>query len=147
MSVSEAYNFKAVTPHLSTSGLLSEAQLSALGDQDYNIVINLLPPDHEYAVAAEPDLIQAQGIEYINIPVDFAAPTENDFAQFVEAMEKTVDRKALLHCAANYRVTAFYAIYAVQQLNWSAAQARDLIASVWDISEHHVWEQFVAARI
>ena len=51
--------------------------------------------------------------------------------------------KTLIHCAANFRVTAFYSLYAMKHLGWSEAQAAEFRASVWaderlsDLGEVH----------
>jgi len=144
MSVDEAYNFKAIDESVSTSGLLSEAQLGELRACGYDWVINLLPDDSQFAIENEEAIIAQQGIDYTYIPVDFAAPAEDDYAKFVAALESRSGGKLLIHCAANFRVSAFYAIYAHQHLGWPASRARAHIASIWDPGEHPPWEAFIA---
>jgi len=51
--------------------------------------------------------------------------------------------RSLSHCAANFRVTAFYGLYAMKHLGWSEAQADEFRASIWRGSEYLVWEQFI----
>ena len=147
MSVNQAYNFKSINPSVSTAGVLTKRQLSELSSEGYEAVINLLPSDSEYATEHEPSIVEAQGLKYVYIPVDFTAPTESDYQQFTQAMSELSGEKIMLHCAANYRVTAFYSVYATQALGWSAEQARELISSIWDVSEFPVWEKFVESRI
>ncbi len=147
MAVSDAYNFREVHEQLSTAGVVSEQQLADLKAEGYQAVINLLPTDSPYAIDGEADIVTDQGIDYTNIEVDFAAPTASDFDQFVTAMQANGERKLLLHCAANYRVTAFYAIYAVKHLGWSRQQAYDFIGGTWDLTEKPVWEAFVAEML
>ena len=147
MSVNEAYNFKSINSSVSTAGVLTKGQLSELSSEGYEAVINLLPSDSEHAAEHEPSIVEAQGLKYVYIPVDFTAPTENDYQQFAQAMSELSGKKIMLHCAANYRVTAFYSIYATQALGWSGEQARALISSIWDVSEFPVWENFVESRI
>ncbi len=144
MSVNQAYNFRSINPQLSTAGVMSPEQLAELRAEGYQAVINLLPHDSPYAIAGETGIVTGQGLDYTYIPVDFAAPTAEDFAQFEAAMQANGERKMMVHCAANYRVSAFYALYAVRQLGWSEAQAHEFIAATWDLAEHPVWEAFVA---
>ncbi|MEE4190944.1 MAG: protein tyrosine phosphatase family protein [Halieaceae bacterium] len=144
MSVREAYNYREVSPQLSTAGVISEEQLGELGSEGFEAVINLLPEDSPYAIAGERGIVTGQGIDYTYIPVDFAAPTAQDFEQFAAAMQAQGSRKLMVHCAANYRVSAFYAIYGVKYLGWSREQALDFIAATWDLSEKPVWDSFVA---
>ena len=124
--------------------MISEQQLAELASEGYQSVINLLPEDSQYAVAGERDIVAGQGLNYTYIPVDFAAPSEGDYRQFVAAMHAEADKKIMVHCAANYRVSAFYAIYAFEHLDWSAQHAWDFIGATWNIEEHPVWEAFVA---
>ena len=49
---------------------------------------------------------------YRHIPVKFEAPAVEDFRAFVSAMDEWSDRKVFVHCAANFRVSAFVAVYA-----------------------------------
>lgn len=143
MPVCDAYNFKPVNARLSTSGLLSPEQLGELSREGYRAVISLLPADSQWAVPDEPAIISAQGLAYSYIPVDFEAPSRDDYRAFVSAMEAHTDAKLLVHCAANYRVTAFFGVYAVKALGWSESDARAFIADIWNLEEYPVWQQFV----
>ena len=144
MDVSQAYNFKRIDDSVSTSGLLSEEQLSALGPEGYEAVINLLPDDSEYALPSERAIVQGQGIDYRYIPVDFSAPTDEDYTAFVQAMASSEGKRLHIHCAANYRVSAFYAIYAHQHLDWPRSRAMAHIESIWTPAEHPPWDAFVS---
>lgn len=144
MSVDQAYNFRTIDDAVSTSGLLSEEQLSELRDSGYEAVINLLPHDSEYAIKNEKDIVTGQGVEYLYIPVDFSAPTENDYSEFVNAIKSCQGKKVLIHCAANYRVSAFYSMYAYEHLGWSASQAKEHIESIWRPEDNAPWDQFIA---
>ena len=59
-------------------------------------------------------------------------------------MEANAGRKLMLHCAANYRVSAFYSIYAVRNLGWTHQQAYEFMGDIWDLDEYPVWKSFVA---
>lgn len=147
MSVDQAYNFRAINETTATSGLVSKEQLLELSGAGYDAVINLLPHDSQYAVKGEEDIVTDQNIDYRYIPVDFAAPKARDYAAFVEAMKHCGGKKVLIHCAANYRVSAFYAIYAHEHLGWSASRAREHIESVWRPEEHPPWDRFISQYI
>jgi uncharacterized protein (TIGR01244 family) len=147
MSIEQAYNFKRIDERVATAGLLDKQQLAELSDEGYETVINLLPEDSEYAVADEAGIVTRQGLDYIYIPVDFGNPCEADFTEFEQAMETHRDQKLLIHCAANFRVSAFYGIYARQRLGWSSAEARAHIASIWSPAEHPPWAQFISGYL
>lgn len=144
MSVKDIFNYRAVNASLSTSGIASEEQLASLGSEGFKAVINLLPDDSEYAIKGEKEIVEAQGIDYRYIPVDFSAPNENDFAQFTTYINEVKGKKTLLHCAANYRVSAFYALYAVQNEMWTDEQAEEFVGSVWNPNDYPAWPEFIA---
>lgn len=143
MSVEQAFNFRKVSDFISTAGVLSAAQLGALAREGYTAVINLLPESSEYAVAGERDLVLGQGLSYRHIPVDFSAPRESDYRAFESAMHELQGSRLMIHCAANYRVSAFYAIYARHHLGWSAGQSEAFIAAIWNPGEHPPWDAFI----
>lgn len=147
MSVDRAYNFRAIDETVSTSGLPSEEQLSELRTSGYEVVINLLPHDSQFAIKNEEDIVIGQGVDYLYIPVDFAAPAERDYSEFVKAMKSCQGKKVLIHCAANYRVSAFYSMYAYEYLGWPASQAREHIDSIWRPEENPPWDQFISRYI
>jgi protein tyrosine phosphatase (PTP) superfamily phosphohydrolase (DUF442 family) len=144
VSIEDAYNFRRISDRLTTSGIVSEAQLRALRAEGYDVVIDLLPRDNDHAVADEAAILEGAGVEHVHIPVDFAAPTASDFERFSTAMDEHADLTVHVHCAANYRVTAFYGLYAVRSGEWSEAHADALVRSVWDPSEHPPWAEFIA---
>lgn len=147
MSVDQAYNFRKVSDNLSTSGLLSPEQLRMLKSEGYDVVVNLLPEDSEYAIEGEAAIVRDQGIVYEYVPVDFSAPTEHDYRAFEKILSGLAGKKVMLHCAANYRVSAFYSIYACLNKGWSVSQAREFMGTVWNLDEYPTWEQFVSKML
>jgi protein tyrosine phosphatase (PTP) superfamily phosphohydrolase (DUF442 family) len=143
MDIETSYNFRRIDERLTTSGVVPEEGLTTLATQGYEAVINLLPETSEFAVPNERGLVESQGIEYIHIPVDFKHPTQTDFAKFSEALDRVRDKKTHIHCAANYRVSAFYSLYEFKRGNWSAEQAREFIGDIWQPVEHPGWDGFI----
>jgi uncharacterized protein (TIGR01244 family) len=144
MSISDSYNFRRIDDRLTTSGLVSAAQLSELGREGYDAVINLLPDGHERGVPDEARIVSDQGLDYVYIPVDFEAPTHADFEAFAAAMDARVDQNVHVHCAANYRVTAFYSLYALRRGLCTEDEANDLVQGVWNPDDFPVWKDFIA---
>ena len=128
-----------VSDRLTTSGVIPRDALEGLAGEGYEIVINLLPSDSEYAVPDEQAIVERQGLRYVYIPVDFANPTGEDLERFAEVMDAAGDRKTHVHCAANFRVSAFYALYATGRGRWTPDEARDFVTDIWDPAEHPPW--------
>jgi uncharacterized protein (TIGR01244 family) len=145
MSVAEIYNAREVDDRLITAGQPTEEQLRAVAAEGFDTVVNLAPHDGQTALADEAGLVQALGMSYHHLPVVFANPTERDFAAFEEVLAGLPpDSKTLVHCAANFRVSAFYGLYAMKHRGWSAEQAETFRASVWNVSDYPVWEAFIS---
>lgn len=147
MSTESIFNHLKVNDRHFTGGQPTEEQLRGLAAEGFSAVINLAPTNPPYTPANEAALVQAQGIDYIYIPVDWNNPTDADFAAFEQAMERLADQKLLIHCAANFRVTAFYGIYARRHLGWSEAQAEAFRAQIWAGSDYPVWEAFITRKL
>ncbi len=140
---SDIYNYRRVDASLSTSGQPTEAQLRAVAAEGFNVVINLaLHNDPRYSLPDEAGLVDSLGLTYVHIPVQFGAPTEADLLAFFDAMEANRDRKMLVHCAANKRVTVFLGLYRVVKQKWKSEKAFSLMKEVW--VPDAVWSSFIA---
>ena len=144
MSISEIYNVVEVNDRLVTAGQPTEAQLRSAATEDVDTVINLAPADSRSALPDEAALVRTLGMTYHHIPVAWDNPTEADFAAFERVMTALPpESRTLLHCAANFRVSAFYGLYGITQLGWSIDQAESFRAPIWDGSDYPVWESFI----
>ena len=144
MRLSDAYNFRQISDHVLTSGILTRRQLENLAQAGIEMVINLLPDDNKSAVAGEQDIVESQGIRYAHIPVDFAAPQVADYQQFKRQMADASNQRLLIHCAANYRVSAFYSQYAQDTGLWDEQEASAFVHSIWNPAEYPGWTEFLA---
>ena len=61
MSVEQAYNYRAVSETVATSGRVEPEQIAQPGDAGVEVVINLLPDSSEYAVQGERQIVEGQG--------------------------------------------------------------------------------------
>jgi uncharacterized protein (TIGR01244 family) len=143
VSTQEIYNYKKVNEGLSTGGQPTEEQLQAAAREGFQAVINLATFDPQHSLPDEAGLVRSLGMAYFHIPVAWGNPQEADFAAFENAMAQAAGQKTLIHCAANFRVTAFYSLYATKHLSWTEAQADQFRASIWQGSNYPVWEQFI----
>jgi uncharacterized protein (TIGR01244 family) len=137
------YNYRKVDDQLITAGQPTEAQLRAAAAEGFKHVINLAPTSSRNALPDEAGVVRAAGMTYHYIPVDWENPTDADFDAFERAMQEAGKQKTLLHCAANFRATAFYALYAQKHLGWTAEQAQALRAPIWKGGDYPVWEDFI----
>lgn len=143
MSIDAAFNFVEIKPGLTTSGLPNIEQIKGLSQENYQAVINLLPDDSEYAVQGEAAAIDEQGLVYHYIPVDYAHPQYKDFEAFVTAMDACAGQRLHVHCAANYRVSVFYALYAHLKGQWSADRMQEHMHSLMNPADYPPWPDFI----
>lgn len=145
-SLANIHNYRAVNEALCTSGQPTEEQLASIAAAGYEVIINLaLHDDPRYSLPDEPGTVRSLGLTYVHIPVQFAAPSEENLMAYFAAMEANHDRKLWVHCAANYRVSAFLGLYRVIKQGWQHDQAFELMHSVWQPNE--VWTSFIGAML
>ena len=135
------FNYLPINDYLATSGQPTANQLSAIKAAGYTKIINLAPPAAENSLANEASILAKIGIEYINIPVDFSAPTELDFQQFVGHMQRTNQQKIWVHCAANLRVSCFIFKYKTAILGEDLTLAEADLNKMWQPNQ--VWKNFI----
>lgn len=114
-----------------TGGQPTAEQFAAVAAEGTELVVNLPPHDPARSLPDEAGLVRSLGMNYVHIPVDSEHPTDADFATFEQTMLQRSERKALIHCVANYRATAFYSLDAQKHRGWSDAQANALRARIW----------------
>jgi protein tyrosine phosphatase (PTP) superfamily phosphohydrolase (DUF442 family) len=144
MSTEGIYNYRKITDRIASGGQPTAEQLRAAADEGFTDVVNLATHDPRYSIDDEEGLVRSLGMRYHHIPVEWEHPTDGDFDAFERVMQQVGEAKTLLHCAANYRVTAFYALYAIKHLGWSEERAEAFRASIWHGSDYPVWERFIA---
>ena len=144
MGLEATMNYRRIDDRVTTSGSVPLEVLGGLAAAGYEAVINLMPDDSDWAVPGEADSVAGQGLAYVYLPVDFTAPSAADLDAFVAAMDDNEGKVVHVHCAANYRVSAFYALYAQRKGIWTAEQASAHIEDVWGTDDYPVWRAFIA---
>ncbi|NUN67305.1 phosphatase (plasmid) [Pseudanabaena biceps] len=143
--LSEILNFLQISEKLATAGQPTIRQFRAIADADYETVINLALPTSDGAIANEAQLVQALGMEYIAIPVNWESPTMTDLDKFLQAMEQRQQQKIFVHCAKNMRVSAFVYLYRRLHLNCDPVQAIADLYKIWQPNE--TWQKFIDTKL
>lgn len=139
------YNYLPISPQLATSGQPTEDQLSSIQCAGYTTIINLAPANAENALCNEAIVVANLGMDYINIPVDFSNPSQQDFEKFVSQMKAKTDQKIWVHCAANMRVSCFIFKYRTAILGENHHYADADLRKIWQ--PNTVWRQFIAKPV
>ena len=143
--LSEIYNFRAISEKLATAGQPTEAQLGMVRDTGFKAVINLALPTSDHAIPNEGSVVTGLGMSYVHIPVDFKAPTSQDFRAFCRMMEAFNDRPVFVHCAANMRVSAFVFLHRILVERIAVRDAKPDLDAIWQPDE--VWSKFIRDQL
>ena len=117
---------------------------AAIRQAGFDTVINLALPTSDNALANEGELVSAQGMTYVHIPVKFDSPEKTDFEQFTRLLDACAGQHVFVHCAANMRVSAFVFLHRLGHGVDRATAERDL-KSIWE--PDGVWRDFVNERL
>ena len=123
-------NFLRLSDRVTTSGRLQPGDPARLAAMGARRVINLAMADHPEALPDAAGELAAAGLGYTHIPVPFDAPDESHYRAFVAALEAD-DAPVHVHCIMNWRVSAFFCRYHLQQ-GMPESEARALMQQVWD---------------
>jgi protein tyrosine phosphatase (PTP) superfamily phosphohydrolase (DUF442 family) len=143
----EIYNFLALSENLFTGGMPTKEQLADAAQQRVELVINLAPHEVSNALPGETELVRSLGMQYINIPVIWTTPTKDGLNRFMDIMDQNKHKKILVHCQANFRATAFVALYRILRQGWDAEEAMAGMHQIWDTEDYPIWKMFIEENL
>jgi hypothetical protein len=65
----------------------------------------------------------------------------------MDAMDANQAKKILVHCEANFRASAFIAMYRILRLGWKAEDALEVMHIIWNEDAYPVWKMFIEDAI
>jgi protein tyrosine phosphatase (PTP) superfamily phosphohydrolase (DUF442 family) len=132
-------NYHRVNDRLVTGGHLLDGGSVTLKEQGVKVVIDLRdePP------SGEKERLAKQGIEWINIPVEWSDPRAADFDRFSASMREHQQDHVLVQCAANYRASAMTYLYRVVVENVPEEEAEEDLHAVWNPDENDTWRDYI----
>ena len=145
MNIEAISHYVQLTERIATSGQPTEAQFSDIARCGYMAVINLAMPDSAGAMDNEGAIVTSQGLSYFHIPVPFGAPEKRHLAVFIKLMAALEGERVWVHCAKNYRVSAFMFHHQKWMHKLSAEEARPIIYNDWRPDK--VWQAFLAIDV
>ena len=115
-------NFFRINQDYCSGGQPRPEHLAQLKIEGVKVVINLRPAT-EHRVELETDAAKEAGLRYINIPVVFTDPKDDQVAEFLKITDDPNNRPAFIHCAGAIRVGAFWMIRRVLRDGWTVEKA------------------------
>jgi len=143
----DIYNFLALSDTLFTGGMPKAEELADAAGRGVGVVINLAPHTVHNALPNETELVNSLGMQYVNIPVDWNTPTKDGLDRFLQVMDANQDKKILVHCQANFRATAFVAMYRILRQGWKAEDAMEVMHKIWDEEDYPMWKMFIESTL
>lgn len=117
-------NFLRVNEQFCTGAQPRKEHLAQLKAEGIKAIINLRPPS-EHRAAEEEAAAKELGLRYINIPVVFTDPKDEQVTQFLKVTDDPINRPAFIHCAGAVRVGAFWMIRRVLRDGWTIERAEE----------------------
>ena len=141
MTFDRIINYVQLTEDIATSGQPRPEDFPAMAEAGYSAVVNLAMPDSPGAFPEEGGRAAEAGLCYFHIPVPFDAPRPGHLALFIKILKALAGKKIWVHCAMNYRVSAFMFHYLRLVHGLAPEQARSPVFEEWEPDE--VWQEFL----
>lgn len=138
-------NFLQVTPEFCTGGQPRIEHFARLKADGVKAVLNLRQPT-EHRAEEEEQAVEAAGLKYFNIPVNYQNPSDADVDQFLKITDDPANRPMFIHCTAAIRVGAFWMIRRVLRDGMTIDAALEEAKKVGLREAPHL-DQFVRAYI
>ena len=137
----DAPNARPVFDNLWTSGQLSSRDIQRLSEFGIEAVINLALPTASNALPGEAEAVTGQGMTFVQIPVPWEKPEPTHLQQFFGVMDAFGGRRVWVHCAKNFRVSAFVYLYRRLRLGEGHDAALHPLRTVWQ--PNPTWQAFI----
>ncbi len=136
-------NYREYSDTLSSSGQPTAEQLERVREAGFERVVYQAFTDHHTTQEQQDRQVKDLGMEYVNIPVDWEAPTVGDFALFAGALQGADPKKTLVHCQVNFRASSFSFLYRVLYQDVPMDVAKQDLDSVWVPDD--TWREWIFA--
>ena len=142
MSAESIINYIKVSGRISSSGQPNEHEFKWISQSGFQVVINLAMPDSENAIPEEGYIVTANKMTYVHIPVPFDSPNVEHLRQFLRVMRSFLNHQIWVHCALNYRVSAFLFHYHRLIEGEEIEHAKRVMLPSW--KPNPIWQKFLA---
>ena len=138
-------NYVKINELISTSGQPKIEELELIANEGFEVVINLAVATTSNALENEVKIVSSFNMSYIHIPVNFENPKISDLKLFLNILQVLGGNKVWIHCAKNYRVSAFMYVYHKYILHTPFEQIDLSIFDMWQPSL--VWQELMKVQL
>jgi protein tyrosine phosphatase (PTP) superfamily phosphohydrolase (DUF442 family) len=140
-----APNVRVISPLLVTAGQPDRASLQRLKAEGYAAVISLAPGNTADAVPDQTEVLAAQGIEFVHIPIPWQSPEPRHLDAMTAAMQRLKGKKVLVHCQMNMRASALTFLYRTIHEKEDPAKAWGDVKTLWTPTNQ--WAEFIDGQL
>jgi protein tyrosine phosphatase (PTP) superfamily phosphohydrolase (DUF442 family) len=140
-----APNVRVISPLLVTAGQPDRASLQRLKAEGYAAVISLAPGNTADAVTDQAEILAAQGVEFVHIPIPWQAPEAKHLDAMAAAMQRLKGKKVLVHCQMNMRASALTFLYRAIYEKEDPARAWADVKPLWTPTNQ--WADFINRQL
>jgi protein tyrosine phosphatase (PTP) superfamily phosphohydrolase (DUF442 family) len=138
-------NYVKINELISTSGQPKIEELELIANEGFEVIINLAMPTTSNALENEDKIVSSLNMSYIHIPVDFENPKISDLKLFLNILQALGANKVWIHCAKNYRVSAFMYVYHKYILHTPFEEIDLSIFDKWQPSL--IWQELMKVQL
>lgn len=138
-------NYVKINELISTSGQPKIEELELIANEGFEVVINLAVATTSNALVNEDKIVSSLNMSYIHIPVNFENPKISDLKLFLNILQSLGANKVWIHCAKNYRVSAFMYVYHKYILHTPFEQIDLSIFDIWQPSL--IWQELMKVQL
>ena len=143
--INDIENYFPLPLSIGTSGQPTTQQFKDIQAAGFDVVVNLAMPDSDNALANEGAIVSENGMTYVHIPVPWDAPDANHLAQFFGVMDAMLaqNKKVWVHCAANYRASAFTYKYLTINQGLNEPESTTPLLTKWLPYMDEAWQKIM----
>ena len=142
MEIESIRNYLQISERMASSGQPEESEFNYIAKAGYQVIINLAMPNSDFSIPEEGYIVSVLKMTYVHIAVPFDAPEISHLKEFIKLLHVYESKKIWIHCALNYRVSAFLYLYKTVIQSESPQQAMSVMLPSWQ--PNSVWQAFMA---
>ena len=145
------YNYHQHSDSPLSSGQPERDQFVEIRNEGVDVVVNLSPYYLPDAIRDEKRVVEAAGMQYFHLPVDWDRPSLKHLKAFFTFMDGVQGQRVLVHCWLNSRSSAFVYLYRTLRQGEPEEEERQVLRAIWDKNEGYElrkvrqWRKFLSA--
>lgn len=138
--IADILNFRKNTENLSSAGQPLEDEFKLISNEGFDVVVNIRPDFEMQGLFDEKQIVENLGMKYYQLPMTFNSLNSKVLFNFFNLLEELLEKKILVHCHHNIRVSVLLAFYRIIKLGWEKEKAFEELAKMVDLNP--MWDDY-----